>query len=346
MKTTHAFIAGIAALALVAGGVTYSQSGGSRGEVAALAVSPGTPLSCNYVPGTPPAFTLDCVGASSDPSPAPPTSSPTSAPTVTLTTVPTVTPSPTRTPLPTATSTGTPPPTSTATRIPTATAPTGNTTLERIIADITGSNPACIAGTEGFDWGGLLPFTGVEKNGPVYRGNNVPPNGAAHLTVWLMMNQQANCNGGAELSPNTNGAITISGMKVWVLLNTGEWRPLDPRIWGWQDNDPNYHGPIYASACCFAADPPYTVPHNRGKQAYTAQNNMPAGVVGFLALYNVRSTGGMVMVNCGADYYRADYSYIGDLMVGKFHALGPVDTLVSCTNVSADKLRANPPPLQ
>ena len=243
-------------------------------------------------------------------------------------------------PSPTATSTAVPVPTRTPT-------PQAGGELNSIIAGLTGNNPACVEGTEGFDWGGLLPFTGVEKNGPINRNRNIPPSGASRLTVWLMMNHQANCNSGTEVSPTTNGQINISNMKVWVLLNTGEWRALDSRIWGWQDNEPFYGGlnpTIYDSACCFNANPPYTVPHNRGKQAYTAQNTMPFGVIVFLTTYKARSTGGLLMVNCGADYYSSTGGYMGDLYVGKFIALEATDKLVSCTNLSGAQLRSNPPP--
>lgn len=278
----------------------------------------------------------------------PPASSP---PTITVSPEPSATSTPSVTTLPpTATRTATPTAiaptaTSTATRIP---APASGTALDNVIDGLSGNNPACVAGTDGFDWGGLLPFSPPEVNGPVNRNRGTPPNGATRLTIWLMMNHQANCNGGAELSPGTNGQITVSGMRVWVLLNTGEWRSLDPRIWGWQDNVPWYGGigaEIYDSACCFNAGPPYTVPHNRGKQAYTGQNTMPSGVVGFLAVYNLRATGGMLMTNCGADYYSSTGGYMGDLYVGKFHAAGASDTQVSCTNVSEMTLRLNPPPL-
>lgn len=338
MRIALALVAVVAALSM---GIALSQQAPSRGVVCS-----------GQIPAAGGAFSLACVADTEVP-----TSQPTSTPTgtaITATSSP-VANSPTSTPSATFTAIPTPPrtPSPTSTASPSASTPTqsatpsASNTLAAILADLTGTNPACIALTEGYDWGGLLPFSSVEKNGPINHNRNIPPSGATRITTWLMLNQEANCNGGAELSPNTNGTITVSGLRVFVLLSSGAWQQIDAQadIWGWQDNDPNYHGPQYASACCFNAQPPYTVPHNRGKQVYTAQTNIPSGVVGWLAVYNARSTGGALMANCGSDYYSSSGGYMGDLYVGKFHALGPVDVQVSCTNISAATLQANPPPI-
>ena len=357
MRTAHAIIAGLVAFAAVSVGAIFTVGSTFTSGSESLAIS-GTALSCVYVPGTPPAFSLDCeaalspsatVAGISPTATSTPTSTYTMAPSSTSQPSPTKSPTPsttstpiataTRTAIPTATNTpasSTPTPTTSSTGVPTSTATlpaSSANTLQAVINDMTAPHDGPLCGVSGYDW----ELRAANQGGQT----NFPTGTAWGATQWKC---------GVAPTPNTvletrnfRGYVLAAGQ--WYLItNSIQWCGVLSSNYGAfasPSTGPGNIGPNWTIPTAFVGSLP---PSLHWASFHTP---MPAGVVCAFSTYEARITGAgaataFLMADAGLDYWNGNS--IDPSHVGRVKRVTPAWGWINGSSCTEAQLRAAPPP--
>lgn len=199
-------------------------------------------------------------------------------------------------------------------------------TVEDLINNSIGAHEGVICGVAGYDW---------EHNGVI---QSPSPGGRTQMTAWGVANwdcgkQQA----GVVFELRNPRGYALADGKWTQLTDEVNWvASMNPQTNQFEGPTPS-PGPMRFNM----PNAPYSIHFGSAEHA-----SLPANTVGVVSLFEARIAAGPLgglMIGAGADYWSGS-SNVG-AVVGAYRKLTADWRLYGASSVSADVLRANPPPL-